>query len=641
MKFQILILSFLVTCLLAWSPTDSYAPGKLTCPNNKDLIREADSLSQDEKDWINGRNKVTDKNLISFLEWAKMDDFNATDFINNKANRSIHVGLSFSGGGYRAMLAGAGALSALDNRTKGASKSGLGGLLQASTYLTGLSGGNWLTGTISMNNFTSVQKILDDGKIWDLEHSIMNVGGWNAYKTYKYYKALYDDIHDKEDAGYEVSITDTWGRALSHQFFAQTENYGSALCWSDLQNYDQFKNHEMPFPISVADGRVPGTSIISGNSTVFEMNPFEFGSWDPSLNQFTQTKYLGTTVKDGENNGTCIGGFDNAGFIMGTSSSLFNQFILQINTTSLSSTIKSLVHSILQDVSNDDDDIAVYKPNPFYKSDLGESVHTINNDTLYLCDGGEDLQNVPLYPLLQRDRQVDVIFAYDNSADTDESWPNGTSLVASYERQFLNEGNGTLFPYVPDQRTFRNLNLTAKPAFFGCEAKNLTSLLKRTNQSNSDTSIIYDTPLIVYNANRPFTYWSNTSTFKMSYDEKEKRGMIKNGFEVASRLNQSLDKDWPACVGCAIIRREQERQGIEQSDQCKKCFDKYCWDGTIDDSTPGINFTTSGTTNGNEDNGNRTVSAAMSLVLRGNNAYELMKLTGYAMLASIIFCVSF
>ena len=45
--------------------------------------------------------------------------------------------------------------------------------------------------------------------------------------------------------------------------------------------------------------------------------------------------------------------------------------------------------------------------------------------------------------------------------------------------------------------------------------------------------------------------------------------MISNGYDVASRLNGKLDNEWAACVGCAIIRREQERLGIEQTEQCK------------------------------------------------------------------------
>lgn len=619
----------------AWSPTDSYAPGKVLCPD-RSLVRVASGLSDNETAWVEGRHKETDARLIDFLDNAGLDDFNATEFITETANKSITIGLAFSGGGYRAMLNGAGQLAALDNRTTNAYKSGLGGLLQASTYLVGLSGGNWLVGTIAMNNFTSVQTILDAGEIWDLENSIVNPGGWNLVDTYRYYRDINNDLEAKRDAGFELSLTDTWGRALSHQFFSNLSDSGAALTWLTLALSDVFTEYDMPFPISVAVGRTPGTYVISGNSTVFEMNPFEIGSWDPSLYQFSEIKYLGSYLSDGTSpNNTCYAGFDNAGYIMGTSSSLFNQFILQINTTSLSSTIKSLISSILGKVSSDEDDVAVYRPNPFYKTDAG-SVDTItSNQSLYLVDGGEDLQNIPLAPLLQPEREVDVIFAYDNSADTDQYWPNGTSLVATYERQFLEQGNGTLFPYVPDQATFRNLNLTAKPAFFGCDATNLSSLI--TSSNNSASGHIYNTPLVVYTANRPFTYWSNTSTFTMSYEEWEKRGLIKNGFEVASRLNRSLDSDWTACVGCAIIRREQERQGVEQSDQCKECFDRYCWDGTIDTLEPGINFTTTGTTNGNEDNGNRTVSMGAALLGPDNS---VMRLLGYALLATVALSIN-
>ncbi|RCK66000.1 Lysophospholipase 3 [Candida viswanathii] len=583
-----------ITTVTAWSPTNNYAPGEIDCPSDSSLTRDADELSPWEQDWIEGRNEVSKENLIAFLNHANMTDFDAESYING-LDRTIKIGIAFSGGGYRAMLNGAGQMAALDNRTRGAWDHGLGGLLQASTYLVGLSGGNWLVGSIVMNNWTSVQEILDKNEIWDLSHSIMNPGGWNVKTTYDYYKGISDSLDEKRDAGYDVSITDTWGRALSYQFFSTLNDTGNSLTWSTLQDVDVFQNHEMPFPIVVADGRTPGTYIISANSTVFEFNPFEMGSWDPSVYLFTQVKYLGTDVTDGvPDNGTCIGGFDNAGFVMGTSSSLFNQFILQINTTSLSTIIKSIVSSILTDISNDDNDIAIYKPNPFEHNDFGTSESIAINETLYLCDGGEDLQNVPLYPLIQEQRDVDVIFAYDNSADTEQNWPNGASLIATYERQFTNQSNGTHFPYVPDKTTFVNLNLTSRPTFFGCDARNLSSL------TNNRTSV-YDIPLIVYTANRPFSYWSNTSTFQMKYETAERNQIIQNGFEAASRLNGTLDDEWNACVGCAIIRRQQERDGAEQSDQCKLCFERYCWDGSLsNDDAININFTTDGVTNGTE-----------------------------------------
>lgn len=88
----------------------------------------------------------------------------------------------------------------------------------------------------------------------------------------------------------------------------------------------------------------------------------------------------------------------------------------------------------------------------------------------------------------------------------------------------------------------------------------------------------------------------------MKYETKERNAIIQNGFEVATRMNLTLDNEWKACVGCAIIRRQQERQGLEQSDQCKKCFEKYCWDGklTTNADAININFTTEGTTNDTE-----------------------------------------
>ncbi|KAI5959280.1 uncharacterized protein KGF55_005430 [Candida pseudojiufengensis] len=612
-RYQIwLILSVLIS--FSYS---SYAPTKVDCPSNSSsFLRVANKISDKEKEWLEGRDDITNQKIVEFLKNANMTDINLDDY----SDKNIHIGLAFSGGGYRAMLNGAGQLSALDERTRVEKGHGLPGLLQASTYIAGLSGGSWLVGSVLMNNFTSIQDIVDKNEIWDLTHSIINYGGINVIKTYNYYKGISDDLDDKKDAGFELSLTDTWGRGLSHQFFNTFDNAGASLTFSSLQDTDYFKNYECPMPLIVSNGRAPNTKIISLNSTNIEFNPFEIGSYDKSIYQFMDLKYLGSQLDDGKSNGTCYNGFDNAGFVVGSSSTLFNQFILQINTTSLSSTVKSIISSILQDVSNEENDVAIYKPNPFYETDVGTSEHIAANETLTLVDGGEDGQNVPLYPLLQPARSVDVIFAYDNSADTEYSWPNGTSLIKSYQRQFGDYGNGTFFPYVPDVNTFINLNLTARPTFFGCDAKNLTSLLQiaQSNYTNVtiDSNSIYDSPLLVYTANRPFSYWSNTSTFKMKYDNNERNSIIQNGFEVASRNNGTLDSEWAACVGCAIIRRTQERSGEEQSDQCKKCFERYCWDGSLDSEGTKYNFTDTGTTNGQEETlGGKKNSAVTSFAI--------------------------
>ena len=107
-----------------------------------------------------------------------------------------------------------------------------------------------------------------------------------------------------------------------------TENEGDAYLWSDVTSASNFQSHQMPFPILISDGRAPDTTIINLNSTVIELTPYEFGSWDPSLNEFVDTRYLGTKLDNGRPTGKCYNGFDNAGFFMGTSSALFNEAVL-------------------------------------------------------------------------------------------------------------------------------------------------------------------------------------------------------------------------------------------------------------------------------------------------------------------------
>jgi lysophospholipase len=83
------------------------------------------------------------------------------------------IGIAVSGGGYRAMLNGAGAIAAFDNRTANATGQGqLGGLLQSATYLSGLSGGSWLVGSLYVQNFSTVEFIIAGGKLWQFDDSI-------------------------------------------------------------------------------------------------------------------------------------------------------------------------------------------------------------------------------------------------------------------------------------------------------------------------------------------------------------------------------------------------------------------------------------------------------------------------------------
>ncbi|EGW30428.1 phospholipase B1 [Spathaspora passalidarum NRRL Y-27907] len=551
---QILLL---LQVVLATSPTKGYAPGAVNCPGGS-LTRAATGINTQEENYITNRNPITKSALGTFLSNAGLTDFNVAAFLGEA---SPSIGLAFSGGGYRAMLTGAGELAALDSRTGSKDKT-LAGILQASSYIAGLSGGSWLVGSVASNNYLSIDQILGNGNLWNI-NSILDYYGINIISDGLMWTEIAEQVNDKSKAGFETSITDPWGRALSYQLLSNFNDKGDAVLWSDITTNSAFTSFQMPFPILIADGRVAGTSIVSSNSTVFELTPYEVGSWDPTLKSFVQTKYMGTALDGGKPTGKCYNGYDNAGFFMGTSSSLFNEALLSLSSSGLPSFLTKLISSI----ANSDADVADYKPNPFYKS-TNQDTTISKASVLNLVDGGEDGQNIPILPLLNRN--VDVIFAHDNS-DNINNWPDGSSLINTYERQFTSQGQNIAFPYVPGQSTFRNLNLTSKPVFFGCDAQNLTSL----------TENIYDVPLVVYLPNRPFTYWSNTSTYKLDYSNAARNAMIQNGYEISTRKNGTLDSEWAACIGCAIIRREQERLGQTQSAQCQQCFKNYCWDGTI------------------------------------------------------------
>lgn len=609
--------SELATSIAASSSSESmnpYTPFYTTCPDH-DLVRNAGNISQMEAEYVVKRQEKTNKNLITFLgKQANLSDFDAEKFITDYSDsHNISIGLAFSGGGYRAMLNGAGQLLGLDDRYDESVKSGLGGLLQSSSYISGLSGGSWLVGLMVLNDWISVADIVDNNiDIWKLDDSIFNPNGINVIKTLLYYKRMGTAISSKDDAGFNTSITDIWGRALSQQFLESNDG-GENMTWSGIRDLNSFKDHDMPFPIVVADGRTPGTYIIDLNSTVFEINPYELGSWDPSLASFGDVKYVGSPLNAGivDDSNRCIVNFDNAGFIMGTSSSLFNQALLRIPGTDLNGAIKAVLRGILGTLSYQSEDIAAYSPNPFYKYGSAGIQSIVDNTTLFLVDGGEDSQNVPFYPLIQQARNVDIIFGFDNSADLDK-WPNGSSIWHTYNRQFSKQGKGTPFPYVPDIEEFTDKKMHEEPVFFGCDARNLSTLIDfHQNKDINETDI----PLVVLLSNNRRSYDANTSTYKMSYDQDEKMSLIRNGFEVSTSSNLTDDKNWATCVGCAIIRRSQERLGLEQSDECKKCFDKYCWSGntaSTSSSSGSGSSGSSGSDSGSSDSSSRSSTSSTS-----------------------------
>ncbi|TKA63164.1 hypothetical protein B0A49_06785, partial [Cryomyces minteri] len=50
--------------------------------------------------------------------------------------------------------------------------------------------------------------------------------------------------------------------------------------------------------------------------------------------------------------------------------------------------------------------------------------------------------------------------------------------------------------------------------------------------------------------------------------------------------NGTRDAQWPACVGCAILSRSLNRTNTPLPAVCTQCFQRYCWDGTVNSTAP-------------------------------------------------------
>jgi lysophospholipase len=559
---------------------NGYAPSEVNCPSNPPQVQDASSLSQNETEWLRIRRNNTVEPMRDFLSRMNIANFDAGSYIDrvsSNASTLPNIAMTFSGGGWRALMNGAGIIKAFDSREDNSTASGhLGGLLQSSTYIAGLSGGSWLVGSVYVNNFTTISALQadDSGSVWEFGNSILEgpeESGIQLLNSADYFTNLVDSVEAKENAGFNTSLTDLWARALSYQLINAT-NGGPAYTWSSIALMEDFQRGNQPLPIVTADGRRPGETIIPVNATNYEFNPFTFGTWDPTIYGFVPLQYLGTNFTDGQvtDDSQCTIGFDNAGFIMGTSSSLFNTGLVYVDIDTLPGFVQGFVNGTLSYLDEDSNDIADYTPNPFKGWNPTGQNYIADTDNLTLVDGGEDLQNIPFDPLIQPQRNVDVIFAIDTSADTEYNWPNGASMVASYERSLSNIANGTEFPPVPDNNTFVNLGLSARPTFFGCDASNLTNP---------------NTPLVVYIPNHPYITYSNISTFQLATNNTQRDAIIANGYEVATQGNGTVDPEWPACVGCAILSRSFDRTGTDVPEQCTQCFNRYCWNGNTD-STP-------------------------------------------------------
>ncbi|KIY70399.1 hypothetical protein CYLTODRAFT_347742 [Cylindrobasidium torrendii FP15055 ss-10] len=573
----------------------SYAPdANITCPN-RDLVRvfsaSNQSLHQDEVSFIRAREAKT---ADAWADW--IGDGSALGYSNGVLKLSENqprVGVAVSGGSYRASLYGAGVVNALDGRNSSSKAAGTGGLLQVSSYLTGLSGGSWLVSSLYSHDFPQTNELVfgggDSGSSgWILDFDLFLPGGLSPDDNKDFYGDLKRSVEAKALTGSLTSLTDLWARALSYHMlngttrdnFFDSDNtaHGAGQLWSGIVNVPAYHNHEAPFPIIVVDSR-PDAESTGGNTSlnalVYEFSPLEFASYDPNLSAGMDLRYMGSTLNEGkpEKSDSCVQGLDETGFVFGTSSSLFNSIIDKGSegAEKLLGILGDVFSDILDKFQTRNKDVANWR-NPF-KGIAKNTFTETKEDWLDLIDGGLNGENVPMSPLFVKSRGLDMIVAVDASADSDDSFPQCKSLLATKERiASVVKDSHQGFPPIPnsvDECVSTGVNM--RPTFFGCEPGNTTAP---------------EYPLLVYLPNSPPLTGedpaTNTGTFKLSYTEKHQRFFMdqvhKNTIGGFKPNSNDADDNFGRCLQCAAVDRSRMLSSIERSSFCSDCFKQYCYD---------------------------------------------------------------
>lgn len=592
----------------------SYAPVNVECPSGRQLLRLAGSpvqgnqtLSQEELAFRQGRKSVTEPLWRAFFVNGpgRATGYSSTLLMRQNQRDWPVLGIAHSGGGLRAALYGAGVLQALDSRT---SSSPIRGVYQLASYTTALSGGSWLLASNAASGYPAIPELVGQ---WQLEKDVVLPGGINIIRSGQFLDSVHDTVELKTDVGYNVSLTDLWGRALAYHFLPGTtsENFysdspptahGAGLLMSGLRQTKSVRDFQNPLPIIVSDQKpldeteanptnlpLPDKTYVPFSAPVYECSPFEFGSFDPQLSAFTPTEFLGTSLKSGKSyiptsveksshpdaRNSCVKGFDQLSFIMGSSATLFNA------ATGKPGSYRAILEQRLRNITNPElHPLMARYPNPFQGVNGRIPFDRSNSNELLIVDGGENGENIPFNPLLTPVRQLDVILAADASSDSisgavrGAGWPEGVALINTFQRihQVLPAGT-TRFPPVPlDKKVWIEKGLNTRPTFFGCNAA--------SKEGNGGY------PLIIYLPNSPLSqskYFTNTSTFKLQYSQQETNSFLDSVMNATTKPrfeSNQVDTDWPTCLSCALIERSRNRLDVKQSSICQTCFARYCYE---------------------------------------------------------------
>jgi len=262
MLFQVRNLLLALLLATVQTATGDYTPTFGPCPHGFSLVRLAgpspdqQHLSSGERDYVNSRrSEVLPQAWQSYLANVLATNVSLPGYVSSILGGNTHAsgpnfGIAVSGGGYRAATFGAGVLNVLDGRNASSVNVGTGGLLQAATYISGLSGGSWLVTSLAQANFPTIQDLIFGSSDpaaysgWLTQFDVLAPGA-NQLEDLAFIETLVGEIAGKYTEGLRVTITDVWARGLSRHFlngttaddiFNTSLPHGAGITFSSLAN---------------------------------------------------------------------------------------------------------------------------------------------------------------------------------------------------------------------------------------------------------------------------------------------------------------------------------------------------------------------------------------------------------------------
>ncbi|KAG0329470.1 hypothetical protein BGZ99_001856 [Dissophora globulifera] len=348
------------------------------------------------------------------------------------------VALAGSGGGYRAMISTLGYMTAAKKA----------GLFDCTMYMAGVSGSCWLIAqymTLGQRSFT---KTLEHFK-QSLNIPIANYPSFiDAMLTNPgAAQLILEGVVQKYSNNHVLTLVDAFGTLLASRLLIHRDRDSDNDEWVDpldfkLSQQSRWTNYgDQPLPIYTAVSHVlPGSAperIREGDIIVdddvaqdddethyyqwFEITPYEFGSeetcaWIPTWSfgrRFVAGKSIERTPET--NLAILLGTFGSA--FTATLTDYYNEVRPLLNKT-MSDSMDTYIKEYLEGMSQIHPLSPSCFPNPIYKlpDPQPEAESFSHRKNIYLNDAGMD-NNLPIYPLLRPGRKIDVVLAFDSSAD--------------------------------------------------------------------------------------------------------------------------------------------------------------------------------------------------------------------------------